>query len=119
MRPHVAFDVRAHFGKQRFQDLTCGLLMEMVFRICFPATECLFQKVDADAFCPADLVQRGRNPRLALDHLGKQGQPHRDHLAILRQARGDRADKLVLIGGQVGGLERKSCRRPGRISSVL
>ena len=47
--------------------------------------EGLFQKGDAHTLGAPHLSQCGRRPRLALDHLGKQSQPHRDDLAILGQ----------------------------------
>ena len=50
----------------------------------------LLQKVDADAFSAAHLVERRWPPGFALDHIGKQGQSHGHHLAVLSKSQSDR-----------------------------
>ena len=67
-----------------------------------PRAECLLQESDADALGAPRLLQGGRDPGLALDHLGEQGQPDRDDLAVPRQAGGDRVQEPRLLGGRAG-----------------
>ena len=43
------------------------------------------RNVNTDALGATDLLQRGRGPGLALDHLGEQSQADRDDLAVLGQ----------------------------------
>ena len=64
--------------------------------------EGLFQEGDADALGAADLAQGRRRPGLPLDHLGEQGQPHRDDLAVLGQP-GDRLveEGVLVLGDQL------------------
>lgn len=62
--------------------------------------ERLFEKGDAHTFRAADFLERGQVPRLALHHVRKQGQPHRDDLAILGQARDGLIEKGVLLRGK-------------------
>ena len=67
---------RAGFGQQGFQDGPGCFLVIAMFGWSGGRTERLFEEGDADALRAAHFFQRGGRPRLALHHLGKQGQPH-------------------------------------------
>ena len=77
-------------GRSALRTGPGGLLVMAVLGVGPAAAEGLFQEVDADAFGAAGLVQRRGSPGFALDHLGEEGQPHRDDLAVVSEA-GDRA----------------------------
>src|SRR6516164_2553336 len=59
----------------------------------------LVEKGDADAFHAADFFERDRRPEPALDHFGKESQPHGDDFAILSKP----SDGLIEEGGLVFG----------------
>jgi len=64
-------------------------------------TECLLQECHAHSLGPADVTQGRQGPKLALDHLSEQGEPHRDDLAVLGKL-GDRLiQKGVLVLGEI------------------
>src|SRR5205807_785858 len=60
-------------------------------------TERLFEERNADAFRTTDLLQGRRRPRLALHHLGKEGQTDADNLPFLSQAGDGLFQELLLI----------------------
>ncbi len=62
--------------------------------------ERLFEEGDADPLRAAHGFQGGRRPRLALHHLGEQGQPDADDLALLGQAGHGLFQKLFLLLAQ-------------------
>src|SRR5437899_2195317 len=68
---HVALDVGADVGKQRFEDGLGGFLVEAMRRSGAGAGEGLFEKGDADSLGAADLFERGRRPGFAFHHLGE------------------------------------------------
>ena len=81
----MALDVGPGFGQQRLEHGLGGPLVQTMLRRGGRGGKGLFEEGHAHALGAADLPERGRRPGLALDHLGKQGQPHRDDLAILGQ----------------------------------
>ena len=89
-------------GQQGFQHGLRRLLVQAVLGVGLRRAEGLLEEGHAHAFGAADLPQRRRGPGLPLDHLGEQGQPHRDDLAVLGQP-GDRLiQERLLVPGQVG-----------------
>ena len=72
-------------GQQGLEHRLGRLLVEAMLGRGGRGAEGLFEERDAHALGAADLPQGGRGPGLALDHLGEQGQPHRDDLAVLGQ----------------------------------
>ena len=61
---------------------------------------------------PPTSRKRRRGPGLPLDHLGEQGQPHRDDLAVLGQP-GDRlVEERFLLAGQVRRLLGQDAEGP-------
>ena len=91
---------RAGFGQQGFQDGPGRFLMIAMFGRSGGRTERLFEERDADALRAAHFLERGRRPRLALHHLGEQGQPDGDDLAFLGQAGHGLFEKLLLVLAQ-------------------
>ena len=81
-----------------------------------PGTRCrrregFLEKRNADSFRAAHLLERGRRPRLAFHHLGKQRQPDADDLPFLGQA-GDRAlQEVLLLPGHIFTIFRKRAKR--------
>ena len=71
-------------------------MMEM-FRVGVAAAKHLFQKIGADPFGSADVVERAGQPRFRFDHFGKQSQTNRNHFPVLGQARGNRINKLLFL----------------------
>ena len=70
--------------------------------------EGLFQEGRADAQRATDFFQSGRSPRLALHHLGEQGQANGDKLAVLGQPLDGRIDKRLVLGPEPVGSRRQS-----------
>ncbi len=87
-------------GEQRFQDAAGGLLMKTVLRGSRCGTEGLIEEGDPNTFHTAYLLECGRRPRLALDHLGKQGQAQADDFAILGQLRHSLIEEALLLARQ-------------------
>ena len=76
--------------------------------------ERLLKERHADALRAADLFQSGRRPRLALDHFGKQRQPHGDDLALLGQA----GDRLIEEGVLLLARLRRRAKRPNALPNA-
>jgi hypothetical protein len=110
VRAHVALDVGARFRQQGFENGTGGLLMQAMLRIRL-CTERVFQERHADSCGAADFFQRPGRPRFALHHLGEQGQPHTDNLAIFRESRDGLAQKSFLVVGHVAVQFRQLAER--------
>lgn len=85
----MALDVGTHFGQERFQDASCGLLVQTMPGIGRTGAEGFLQKIDPNAGRATDVGQCLGNPGLTFDHFGKQGQADGDDLTILSQAGGD------------------------------
>jgi hypothetical protein len=93
----VTLDVGPRFGEQCFQNGSRRFLVESVFRWGGNGTERLLQEGHADALGPAHLLQRGRRPRFALHHLGKQGESDADDFAFLGQAGHGLIQEFLLV----------------------
>ena len=93
----VALDVGAGVGQQRFEKGPGRFLVVAVFGRGRGRTERLLQEGHADALSAADFLQRGKRPRLALHHLGKQGQADTNDLAFLGQASNRLLKELLLV----------------------
>ena len=59
-------------GKQSFQHRLGGFLVKAMLGRGGRGAEGLFQERDTHTLRAADFLERGRSPRLALHHLGKQ-----------------------------------------------
>ena len=63
-----------------------GFFMPVVALRGVPVAESLFQKRHPHFLNAPDGLERGGSPRLALDHLGEEDQPHANDFALLGQA---------------------------------
>ena len=95
--PHRPLDIRANRGQQRRQQASHGLLMLAMLDGGVSVSEHFFKKGHADAFDAAHFTQRRCRPVARFHHVGENGNPNRDHFAILRQTIHGLADKLVLV----------------------
>ena len=86
-------------GQQGLQNGLGRLLVQAVLGGRGRRAEGLVEEGHADALGAADVPQRGRGPRLPLDHLGEQRQPHRDHLAVLGEPRRPTAPGTLAASG--------------------
>ena len=119
LRPHVALDVRPGFGQQGLQHGLSRLLVQAMLRRGGRGSERLFEERDADAFGAADFLESGGRPWLALDHLGKQGQPHRDDLAFLSQASDGLIEEGVLLFGALAEVVGQAPKARPKAASTL
>ena len=88
-------------GKQGLQNGLRGFLVEAMLRDWLSRrTEGFFEEGHTDALGTADSRKRRRGPELALHHLGEQGQPHRDDLAVLGKLADGLIQKGVLVPGR-------------------
>ena len=86
-------------GSRAFRT-ACAALVQAVLGGRGGRAEGLFEEGHADALRPADGAQGGRGPGLPLDHLGEQGEPDGDHLAVLGKPGDGLVEEGVLLGGQ-------------------
>ena len=93
----MALDVSAGFGQQGVQDGSGRFLVQAMFGGSGARTKRFLQERDPDPIGAAHFLQGCRRPRLALHHLGKQGQPDGNHLAFLSQARHGLFQELLLV----------------------
>ena len=104
---------RAGFGQQVFQNRTGRFLVIAMFGGSRGRTERLFEKRDADAlrYRPLAFSVAGR-PRLALHHLGKQGQTDADDFAFFSQASDRLLEKVLLFLARFAEILRQGSEGP-------
>ena len=86
--------------------------MVAVFRGSRRCTERLFEERDTDPFGATYGFQGGGRPRLGLHHFRKQGQPHRDDFAFLRQPGHGSFQKVLLMHAGFAGILRQDTKSP-------
>ena len=87
----MALDVRQPVRQQGLEDRPRRGQMQPVLRVGGRAGQRFLEKRGPDPLQPANVPERRGRPRLVLDHLRQQRQPHRRDLAVLGQLR----DRLV------------------------
>ncbi len=93
----MPLDVGALLREQRLEDAASRLLVQSMIGWSGGRGEGFFEEGHADAFGPADSLQFRGCPRLALHHLGKQGEADADNFVFLGQTLNGLLQELLLV----------------------